>query len=94
VVNVRIVAVARRGRPSFPALSTTGSAEPVGERQVYFHDPAEPLTAMIYDRDRLPAGAEVQGPAIIEEYATTTVVPPGSSVRVAESGEMIITIAS
>lgn len=48
---------------------------------------------MIYDRDRLPAGASVQGPAIIEEYATTTVLPPDASASVAESGEVIITIA-
>lgn len=93
VVNLRVVAVARRARPSFPALSNAGSPEPVGERQVYFDDPAQPLTTMIYDRDRLPADAGVRGPAIVEEYATTTVVPPGASARVAESGEVIITIA-
>jgi N-methylhydantoinase A len=93
VVNVRVVAIARRGRPSFPAVSAAGRAQPVGERQVYFDDPTQPLATAIYDRDRLPAGAVAAGPAIIEEYATTTVVPPGASAAVAESGEVIITIA-
>jgi len=31
----------------------------------------------VWDRDRLPEGAQVRGPAIVEEFGATTVVPPG-----------------
>ena len=31
----------------------------------------------VWDRDRLPEGAELRGPAIVEEFGATTVVPPG-----------------
>jgi N-methylhydantoinase A len=31
----------------------------------------------VWDRDRLPEGAELHGPAIVEEFGATTVVPPG-----------------
>ncbi len=31
----------------------------------------------VWDRERLPEGAQVQGPAIVEEFGATTVVPPG-----------------
>jgi N-methylhydantoinase A len=31
----------------------------------------------VWERERLPAGAELRGPAIVEEFGATTVVPPG-----------------
>jgi N-methylhydantoinase A len=31
----------------------------------------------VWDRDRLPEGAVLSGPAIVEEFGATTVVPPG-----------------
>jgi N-methylhydantoinase A len=31
----------------------------------------------VWERERLPADAEVRGPAIVEEFGATTVVPPG-----------------
>jgi N-methylhydantoinase A len=31
----------------------------------------------VWDRERLPADAELRGPAIVEEFGATTVVPPG-----------------
>jgi len=35
----------------------------------------------------------LEGPAVIEEYASTTVLFPGDDCRVVESGEMLIDIA-
>jgi len=31
----------------------------------------------VWDRERLPERAALQGPAIVEEFGATTVVPPG-----------------
>ena len=31
----------------------------------------------VWERERLPADAELRGPAIVEEFGATTVVPPG-----------------
>jgi N-methylhydantoinase A len=50
-------------------------------RNVYFAD-AGWLDTPLYERSDLRAGAHFDGPAIIEEREATTVVPPGSEVRV------------
>ena len=35
--------------------------------------------AILYERDRLDVGAAIGGPAIIEQFDATTVIPPGWS---------------
>ncbi|MDQ3145978.1 MAG: hydantoinase/oxoprolinase family protein [Actinomycetota bacterium] len=53
-----------------------------GRRPVYFGDGW--LDTAVYDGTLLGTGAEVEGPALIEEPFTVVVVPPGSSARLAE----------
>ena len=60
--------------------------QPAGERQAYFSSASKPLTAKVYRRDTLGAGAEIAGPALIQEHGTTTVLfetrpLPGGAVR-------------
>jgi len=43
-----------------------------------------------YDRDRLPLGASFEGPAIIRQYDTTTVVLPDHVVDVDRFGNLVI----
>lgn len=43
-----------------------------------------------YDRDRLPFGARLDGPAIIRQYDTTTVVLPDHVVEVDKFGNLVI----
>ncbi|MBO0758709.1 MAG: hydantoinase/oxoprolinase family protein, partial [Bradyrhizobiaceae bacterium] len=47
-----------------------------GERTVWF-DAATEVIATLYDRDRLDVGATLVGPAIVEQFDATTVIPPG-----------------
>ena len=44
----------------------------------------------VYERDRLPAGFATEGPAIVEEPSSTTLVHPGQHVRVDEWGNLLI----
>jgi N-methylhydantoinase A len=46
----------------------------------------------VYDRDRLPAGGEFTGPAVVEGSESTTVVRPGQQVRVADDGTMLVEV--
>ncbi len=46
-----------------------------GTRQVYF-DARQAIATMIYDRELLPVGAMFGGPAIVEQFDATSVVPP------------------
>lgn len=71
---------------------TTGSLDEarLGTRKMYsgnaWHE------AAIYARDRLPTGARLAGPAIIEQLDTTVVVEPGGTVEVDAWGNLIISL--
>ena len=54
--------------------------EPVERRAVWFAGVAH--DAPIYARDELPSGARFTGPAIVEQFDSTTVIPPGAAVEV------------
>jgi N-methylhydantoinase A len=61
----------------------------VGERRAYFGSGGWATTA-IFDRARLPGGARLLGPAIVEQPDTTTVIPPGHLAIVEASGNLRI----
>jgi N-methylhydantoinase A len=61
----------------------------VAERRAYFAPDGFAATA-IYDRERLPLGSRVRGPAIVEQVDTTTVVPPGHAAVVDAAGNFRI----
>ncbi len=62
-------------------------------RKVYFTETGAFVDTPVYTRDALRAGAKLAGPALVEEYASTTVVFPGDTLEVSEYGDLIITIA-
>jgi N-methylhydantoinase A len=47
----------------------------VETRRVWFAGAAGPCP--VWERERLPAGVALAGPAIVEEFGATTVIPPG-----------------
>jgi len=47
----------------------------------------------VYERDLLPAGFSTQGPVVIEEPSSTTLVHPGQRVTVDEWGNLLIDAA-
>jgi N-methylhydantoinase A len=65
--------------------------EPV-VRDVVFDGKAQPTR--IAARSTLPAGTTLNGPAIIHEETSTSVVPPGARLRVDDNGFLIITLAA
>ncbi len=95
MVNFRLIARGRRPHLRLPTLGEGGgAAEPAKHRPVYFDDPAKPLDCPIYFRDDLGAGARIEGPALVQEYASSTVLFAGDVLTVAETGEMIIGLRS
>lgn len=73
--------------------SQSGRVEPKAERQVVFPNTAEALNCKVYERSDLPIAAEIQGPAIIEDHESTTVVPPGAHVRVDQERMLVLDIS-
>ena len=61
---------------------------PIERREVVFDGVAQ--QAAIVRRDDLPAGVELDGPAVVVESTATTVVPPGQRLRVDAHGALVI----
>lgn len=95
IVSLRVSAIGRLAKPAFPMIlaggSTPASDAERGARPVIFESQGA-VTARVFDRARLLAGNAIQGPAIIEEVASTTVVEPGDSVTVNRFGHLIMKI--
>ena len=66
----------------------SGAAAPKSDRPVYF-DGAFRDTP-VYDRATLPPGRALNGPAVIEEFGSTTVVFPGQNLEVDPHGILIV----
>jgi N-methylhydantoinase A len=71
-------------KPSSPALAALK-----GTRRVFF-EPSKAVKTTVYDRDKLAIGTVFTGPAIIEQFDATTVVPHGWHVLVDRSGNLIL----
>ncbi len=56
---------------------TGATPEPRSRRPVTFFDTDEPVDTPVYVRDDLPSGFAFDGPAIVEGFDSTVVVPPG-----------------
>ena len=50
------------------------------------------VSTPVFNRDDLPPGFEIDGPVIIDQLDSTTVVPPGCRARVDEWMNIQITI--
>lgn len=85
---LHLSAFSRMRRPELKWLprAQSGSATPQ-RRQVYFGS-AGTLDTAVFDRTALPAGFKGQGPALIEEYGSTTLIWPGDRFEVGALGEL------
>jgi N-methylhydantoinase A/oxoprolinase/acetone carboxylase beta subunit len=87
-VNLRAVHTYPLPRPVVtPAARATGTLDDarLGERRAHF---GGFVPTAIYERARLPLGARLAGPAIVEQSDTTTVIPPGVTALVDDAGNL------
>jgi N-methylhydantoinase A len=90
LVNLRLTAVGRIAKPQLRRVEPLGAARERGRRAVYFAESDGHVDCAVYDRYSLGAGAELAGPAIVEELDSTIVVHPGFAARVDEHGNVLI----
>ena len=92
IVNIRVAAIGKRVPLIFPHVAKGATAVPARSRPIYLDDTTTPVMCPVYERESLPAGATFNGPAVVQEHGTTTVLFAGDSCTVAETGELIITV--
>jgi N-methylhydantoinase A len=61
-------------------------------RPVYFSPREGWHQTRVYQRSTLCWGSVIEGPALIEEYASTTVIFPGDHLKVDRFGNLIIEV--
>lgn len=91
LVTVRATATAPRPSVATEPLAEDGDASgaKVADAEVWVE--GSTVSAAVYDRARLGAGAVVAGPAIITEMDSTTLVLPDHEARVHPAGSLLIT---
>lgn len=77
-------------RPALPKLAARPGVTPArkGARRVFLD--AQWHDTPVYDRAALPAGFRLDGPAVVEEFGSTTVVWPGQWLEVDPHGIMLV----
>jgi len=92
-VTYRVTVNASVPRPVLKPLENKGRSVDVAERPRRMVDFAEDgqHETRVFERDSLPAGAIIEGPLIVEEATSTTLVHPGQHMRVDEYGFLRIT---
>jgi N-methylhydantoinase A len=94
IVNVRvrtIVPVELPVQAAAPAGPPAPAGARIGERDAYFESLGGYVSTPVFDRGLLLPGAEVEGPAIVEQLDTTTVVGPGWLGHVDGYGNLVLT---
>jgi N-methylhydantoinase A/oxoprolinase/acetone carboxylase beta subunit len=89
IVNLRVTATGKRARVERLPTTADGGDPLLGEGESVFGGTSYPTR--YYERARLPAGQTIDGPAVIFQRDTTTVVPPGWRARGDDSGSLILT---
>jgi len=87
LIHLRATAMREEKPPrvwSFPAAG----GQP-GYRRVWFGEDG-PVSCAVYRREQIPAGAELAGPAIVEDVDSTTVAYAGDTLLADESGVLIL----
>jgi len=92
LVCLRVRARVPRSRPRVSAVRERPlrSGSESGHRPVRFASGRRPVRTPVLSRDVLEPGHLVEGPAVVEEYSGTTLVPPGASVLVASGGHLVL----
>ncbi len=60
------------------------------DRSAYFPETGGYVPCAVYDRSRLPVGARIEGPAVVEEPESTTVLPPGTAAEVDQWANLLV----
>jgi N-methylhydantoinase A len=90
IMNARLRVMGKRPKPGLEAVHRGPLRRALkGEREVHFSGKGF-LHSPIYERDLLPANATINGPALIEQQDSTSIVHPGMKVKVDTYGNLLI----
>ena len=95
IVSLAVSGYGAMDKPALKALAPNRSAAGAPTRRtrpVYFAEAGETVPTSVFKREELPAAFSAQGPALIEEYGSTTVIGPRDRFEIGQLGEIRITL--
>jgi N-methylhydantoinase A len=92
LVNFKVVAIGQNAEVKLPETEHGRTGEPLKVTSVYFEEKEGHMECPVYWRDDLRAGSKLEGPVLIGEISSTTLVPPGSLTEIDGFGNIIIEI--
>jgi N-methylhydantoinase A/oxoprolinase/acetone carboxylase beta subunit len=90
-VNLRAVHQAQCGSEEASAYTAQGGEPRKGTRRILTAASGGFVSAAVYERSRIRPGTRFEGPAIVEQADTTTVVEPGWRAEIDDRGSLILT---
>jgi N-methylhydantoinase A/oxoprolinase/acetone carboxylase beta subunit/N-methylhydantoinase B/oxoprolinase/acetone carboxylase alpha subunit len=91
IIRMNVTCLGSLGAVELPLVAATVESSPTSRRPVFFAEQGF-VDCPIYDRESLPAGTIIEGPAVIEELSSTTVVLPDTTLEVHARGTMVISL--
>jgi N-methylhydantoinase A len=91
IVSLRVAAIGAIPRLVVRDAPAVAGSDAVKSRRPLWFRATGMVEAAIYDRARMPAGMEVEGPAVIESIESTVLVPPGWKAGMNEDGFVMMT---
>jgi N-methylhydantoinase A len=88
LLSFKVTAIGRRPEPSL-LLPRSAEPRPRAERDVFFRGRGF-VTAWVVHRSDLSPGERLDGPCVIEEEGSTTLVEPGMRVDRTEQGSLVV----
>jgi N-methylhydantoinase A/oxoprolinase/acetone carboxylase beta subunit len=92
LISFKVTAIGRR-EPLDLARAAAGSQRELGTRDVFFRGLGFVPTSIVH-RSALQPGDALEGPAVIEEEGSTTLVEPGMTVEQTENGSLLILVGA
>ena len=93
ITEVRVIALGEEAAEASFSAPAGGDGAQHGTRQVYFSGDGFVETA-IYRRPGLSAGTRIDGPAVIEEMDSTTLVHPGDTLEIQPDGSLLVILSA
>jgi N-methylhydantoinase A/oxoprolinase/acetone carboxylase beta subunit len=95
IPNVRVRGIGLMPPLKVPEVESGDSSPDAAlryERDAWFRVGGElrQVPTRFYDRAELKAGNRLEGPAIVNQYDSTTVIPPGLTARIDRFGNIVI----
>lgn len=98
IVSLRVTVLGRMKKPPrtevAPGKAQVEASALRAHKPVYFRGAGDYVSTPVFKRDLLRSGNVIEGPALIEEHASTTVVQPGDTLCVDSLGNLQISIGS